>query len=214
MATLHERVTPAELARAWEALQAGQFRDAFGAARRAPQRGVGSAPGAAWWLQRAVVAVVGGHGWSGASTTALLLAHTYAAAGCSVRLVDGASPARSGLVAAARTEHGLDATRRWRVGSRGAVQVLRPAEQLAAAADLPDWDAGHQDEAAVTVAEIVGIDDEFQLAGHGLEPLQFAQADFVPDGGDDRFGLAPRLNEGHQFGHEVLGEGYGCACHE
>ena len=154
MTTLDERVTPQELARAWEAVRAGQFRTAIGRGpARTGRRGDGSTPGEHWWRERAVVAVVGAHGWSGASTTALLLAHSYAAAGRAVRLLDGATPARSGLVAAALTEHGVDETGRWRVGTRGAVAVQRPAEQLATLADLPDPHAGPPGAEAVSVVD-------------------------------------------------------------
>ena len=47
----------------------------------------------------------------------------------------------------------MDETGRWRVGTRGAVAVQRPAEQLATLADLPDPHAGPPRAEAVSVVD-------------------------------------------------------------
>lgn len=116
--------TADELGRAWDAVRAGRFRD--DSTRGAVSSNVNNTvsalrlgAGATTPLPGPVVTVVGAHGWSGASTTALLLAETAARAGEQVRLVDAADPSRSGLVGAAVTEHGHDGTARWRRGARG-----------------------------------------------------------------------------------------------
>jgi hypothetical protein len=147
--------TVQELERAWLAVRSGQFRQ--------PQRyeggsrawsgqptqieattaaaATGSDPGAGVRLPEPVVVVAGAHGWAGASTTTLMLAEASVRAGTPARVVDTASPLRSGFVAAAVTEHGVDATGKWRVGSRGAVSLQRQAHPqngvTAAPAPLP-----------------------------------------------------------------------------
>lgn len=90
-----------------------------------------------------MVTVVGAHGWSGTSTTALLLAETAARTGAQVRLVDAADPIRSGLVGAAVTEHGCDESGQWRCGARGAalgggqVRLERLAQRTEEPAAVP-----------------------------------------------------------------------------
>ncbi len=119
-------VTVHELEAAWEAVRAGRFRACRPASdAEAPWRGATWAAGqveesATGGLTGSVITVLGAHGWSGTSTTALLIAQTAARAGQQVRLVDAADPIRSGLVGAASTEHGRDETGNWRRGSRGA----------------------------------------------------------------------------------------------
>lgn len=114
------QVTHLELERAWRALSAGTFRD---------QAAVGEPPAAAVFTGP-VVAVAGCHGWAGTSTAVLLLADAYARRGTPVRILDGAPALRSGYSAAAATEHGLDVSGRWRLGSRGQVAVHRIAGTL------------------------------------------------------------------------------------
>ena len=101
-------------------------------------------PAAGVRLPVPVVVVAGAHGWAGASTTTLMLAEASVRAGTPARVVDTASPLRSGFVAAAVTEHGVDATGKWRVGSRGAVSLQRQAHPqtgvTAAPAPLPARD--------------------------------------------------------------------------
>lgn len=133
--------TADELARAWDALRSGQFRDPAhpaglavlatwptsasdgrpltGDPRPAGRRRVAETP-----VPGPVLLVVGAHGWSGASTTALLLAEAVARDGAFARLVDAADPATSGLAGAAVTEHGHDESGHWRQGSRTVVDAV------------------------------------------------------------------------------------------
>ncbi len=121
------QVTHIELERAWRALSAGTFRDQ---AAVGDQGAVGEPLAAATVFTGPVVAVAGCHGWAGTSTAALLLADAYARRGTPVRVLDAAPAARSGYSAAAATEHGLDESGRWRLGSRGQVTVHRIAGTL------------------------------------------------------------------------------------
>src|SRR5258705_9110159 len=61
-------------------------------------------------LDGAWVSVVAAHAGAGASTVALAIADAAAAAGRATHLVETAHPTRSGLVAAANAELGLDAS--------------------------------------------------------------------------------------------------------
>ena len=76
-------------------------------------------------LDGAWVSVVAAHAGAGASTVALAIADAAAAAGRATHLVETAHPTRSGLVAAANAELGLDASGAWRRGSRGQVTIDR-----------------------------------------------------------------------------------------
>ena len=71
------------------------------------------------------VVVLAAHGGAGASTVALALAEAVAAAGRFAHLVECAPPPRSGLLAAATAELGLDASGHWRRGTRGDVVIDR-----------------------------------------------------------------------------------------
>lgn len=73
------------------------------------------------------VVVLAAHGGAGASTVALALAEAVAARGRFAHLVECAPPPRSGLLAAATAELGLDASGRWRRGTRGDVVIDRLA---------------------------------------------------------------------------------------
>ncbi len=120
-----------ELGRAWAAVRAGRFRgDPLQPARPARLGPDGRLAAAAAPLPGAVVTVVGAHGWSGASTTALLLAESAARAGGTVRLVDAADPVQSGLIGAAVTEHGYDQSGQWRRGLRVVRSRAHPFGQL------------------------------------------------------------------------------------
>jgi hypothetical protein len=145
--TLTEATTPTppatspptvqELDLAWAAVRAGRFR------ADAPTRQVRQDAPATAGPTGLVVTVVGAHGWSGTSTTALLLAETAARAGAQVRLIDAADPISSGLVGAAVTEHGCDESGQWRCGTRGAavgsgqLRLERLAERPAEPAAVP-----------------------------------------------------------------------------
>jgi hypothetical protein len=65
------------------------------------------------------IRVIAGHSGAGSSTVALALADAAAATGRRAQLVEAAAPSRSGLVAAASAELGLDPTGAWRRGTRG-----------------------------------------------------------------------------------------------
>jgi hypothetical protein len=78
-------------------------------------------------LNRTWVSVIAAHAGAGASTVALAIADAAAAAGRTTHLVETAHPTRSGLVAAANAELGLDASGAWRRGSRGQVTIDRRA---------------------------------------------------------------------------------------
>lgn len=73
------------------------------------------------------VSVVAAHAGAGASTVALAIADAAAAAGRGAHLVETAHPARSGLVAVADAELGVDPSGVWRRGSRGRVTIHRRA---------------------------------------------------------------------------------------
>jgi hypothetical protein len=78
-------------------------------------------------LDGAWVSVVAAHAGAGASTVALAIADAADAAGRATHLIETAHPTRSGLVAAANAELGLDASGAWRRGSRGQVTIDRRA---------------------------------------------------------------------------------------
>jgi len=137
------QVTHIELQRAWRALEAGTFRD---------QAAVSDEPlGAAAVFTGPAVVVAGCHGWAGTSTAALMLAEGYARRGTPVRILDAAAASRSGFAAAAATEHGLDETGRWRLGSRGQVAVHRSAGSLVGVLEVPSPPAVGDD--TVTVVD-------------------------------------------------------------
>lgn len=122
--------TVEELELAWQALRDGRFRPAQVAEAAPPPPPVGCPDGP-------VLVVAGVHGWSGTSTTALLLADAAIRRGELARVVDTAPPARSGFVAAAECESGVDETGRWRIGSRGQLVLQRPAHPFTGAPAVP-----------------------------------------------------------------------------
>jgi len=97
------------------------------ARRRGPALGGQSAAAHGADLDGAWISVVAAHAGAGASTVALAIADAAAAAGRATHLVETAHPTRSGLVAAANAELGLDASGAWRRGSRGQVTIDRRA---------------------------------------------------------------------------------------
>jgi hypothetical protein len=74
------------------------------------------------------VVVRAAHAGSGASTVALAVADAAAVGGRSTHLIEFVTPNRSGLLGVATAELGLDATQRWRYGTRGKVTVSRRAD--------------------------------------------------------------------------------------
>lgn len=102
--------------------RAGRGDIAAGIAEGAPFSGV-PLPGS--------LAILAAHAGAGATTVALLVSDAAAAQGQRVHLVDPAHPCRSGLVAAASEELGLDVTGAWRRGRRPGVIVDRRATDIA-----------------------------------------------------------------------------------
>lgn len=128
------QVTVAELQAALRAVWAGEFRTGNGPAptRAAPPH---RRPG--WALSGRVVMVVGCHGGAGASTVALAVAEAGSESpGWSARLLDCASPERSGLLSAVDAELGQDGSG-WRQGRRSRLPIERVGDAVACAADIP-----------------------------------------------------------------------------
>ena len=73
------------------------------------------------------VSVVPAHAGAGASTVALAIADAAAEVGRGAHLIEAAHPTRSGLVAVADAELGVDPDGGWRRGSRGRVTIHRRA---------------------------------------------------------------------------------------
>jgi hypothetical protein len=133
VSTTAEPVTVAELQAALRAAWAGQFRTGSGRGSpraRPPHAQPGTAPSGR------VVLVVGCHGGAGASTLALAVAQVALESGLSTRLLDCASPQRSGLLTAVDAELGVDAGG-WRRGRRAQLPIDRLCDALASATDLP-----------------------------------------------------------------------------
>jgi hypothetical protein len=125
-------VTVAELQAALRAVWAGEFRTQGRAATRTrtPRREAGGI------LSGRVVMVVGCHGGAGASTLALAVAEAVRESGRPARLLDCASPERSGLTTAVDAELGFDGSG-WRQGRRAGLPIDRVCDQLASATDVP-----------------------------------------------------------------------------
>lgn len=125
-------VTVAELQAALRAVWAGEFRTQGRVTARTgtPGREAGRT------LSGRVVMVVGCHGGAGASTLALAVAEAVCESGRSARLLDCASPERSGLTTAVDAELGFDGSG-WRQGRRAGLPIDRVCDGLASAADVP-----------------------------------------------------------------------------
>jgi hypothetical protein len=137
VSTTAEPVTVAELRAALRAVWRGEFRAGSerGATRVCrPQVRPHGQPGAS--LSGRVVMVVGCHGGAGASILALAVAQAAGESGRCVRLLDCASPQRSGLLTAVDAELGVDAGG-WRRGRRARLPIDRLCDGLASATDLP-----------------------------------------------------------------------------
>lgn len=161
-------ITVQELELAWRAVQAGQFRPQ-------PQTVLGDWTGtsAKATVIGAPVVVVGAHGWSGTSTTALLIADAAARRGAPARVVDVAESARSGFAAAAATEHGVDQSGQWRQGSRPSVTVQRLAHPAGRPRNVPAPPAGQDDTVTVIdtgwpVADLLQLLDDDPGGRHWL----------------------------------------------
>ena len=133
MTTTAEPVTVAELQAGLRAVWRGEFRTQSG---RGPTRAgpPHALPGGS--LSGRVVLVVGCHGGAGASTVALAVAQAAGESGRRSRLLDCASPQRSGLLTAVDAELGVDGSG-WRQGRRERLPIDRLADAPASATDLP-----------------------------------------------------------------------------
>lgn len=120
---------------------------------------VGGAPETGW------LAVLAAHAGAGASTVALLVSDAAAGQGRRVHLVDPADPFRSGLVAAAAYELGLDVGGAWRRGRRTGVIIDRRATD-GTSADWPVPPVG--DDPALTVVDL-GLLGAQRLPGLAVE---------------------------------------------
>jgi hypothetical protein len=127
-------VTVAELQAALRAVWAGQFRTRNG---RMTTRSWATNRESGASLPGRVVLVVGCHGGAGASTVALAVAEAAAEQpGRSARLLDCASPERSGLLTAVDAELGVDGSG-WRQGRRAQLPIDRAVDGLGSATEVP-----------------------------------------------------------------------------
>ncbi|CAI9418203.1 hypothetical protein [Nocardioides sp. T2.26MG-1] len=129
-----------ELKRAWQALNAGEFRTGPGGGKG--PRGRGTAAEDDWTPADGehTIAVIGSAGSVGASTVALA---TGLAAAAPVRVIECCSVTASGLAAASTAELGLHPTD-WRQGKRDHVLLERASEVLAGVDEVPlPTDAEH-----------------------------------------------------------------------
>jgi len=104
-----------------------ELTDLFTGAGRGGWPPEGSPTAHADGLEKRWVSVVAAHAGAGASTVALVIADAAAAVGRGVHLIETAYPARSGLVAVANAELGVDPDGAWRRGRRGRVTIHRRA---------------------------------------------------------------------------------------
>jgi len=141
-------VTVAELQAALRAVRAGEFRSHGRVATRTrpPHLEAGGT------LSGLVVMVVGCHGGAGASTLALAVAEAARESGRSARLLDCASPERSGLTTAVDAELGVDGTG-WRQGRRAGLPIDRVCDALASATDVPAPSTESLGQVEVTVVD-------------------------------------------------------------
>lgn len=122
-----------ELKRAWQALNAGEFRTGPGAGKG--PRGRGTAAEDDWTPADGehTIAVIGSAGSVGASTVALA---TGLAAAAPVRVIECCSVTASGLAAASTAELGLHPTD-WRQGKRDHVLLERASDVLVGVDEVP-----------------------------------------------------------------------------
>jgi hypothetical protein len=138
-----------ELKRAWQALNAGEFRTGPGAGKG--PRGRGTAAEDDWTPADGehTIAVIESAGSVGASTVALA---TGLAAAAPVRVIECCSVTASGLAAASTAELGLHPTD-WRQGKRDHVLLERASDVLAGVDEVPlPTDAEH--DAQLTILDI------------------------------------------------------------
>ena len=144
-----------ELKRAWDAVNAGEFRAGAGAGAGAGTgkgpRGRGTAAAGDWSPAAGehTIAVFGCAGSVGASTIALAAG---LAAAAPVRVIECCSVTASGLAAASTAELGLHPTD-WRQGKRDHVLLERASEVLAGVDEVP-LPTEAQNETQLTILDI------------------------------------------------------------
>ena len=122
-----------ELKRAWDAVNAGEFRTGAGAGKGPRGRGTAAADDWSPAAGEHTIAVIGSAGSVGASTVALAAG---LAAAAPVRVIECCSVTASGLAAASTAELGLHPTD-WRQGKRDHVLLERASEVLAGVDEIP-----------------------------------------------------------------------------
>jgi hypothetical protein len=171
-----------ELKRAWQALNAGEFRTGPGAGKG--PRGRGTAAEDNWSPADGehTIAVIGSAGSVGASTVALVAG---LAAAAPVRVIECCSVTASGLAAASTAELGLHPTD-WRQGKRDHVLLERASEVLAGVDEVPlpteaqnetqltildiGWEAGQLLATDCWLAEAVRVADQIVLVTTATVP--------------------------------------------
>jgi hypothetical protein len=138
-----------ELKRAWQALNAGEFRTGSGAGKGRLGRGTAAEDSWSPADGEHTIAVIGSAGSVGASSVALAAG---LAAATPVRVIECCSVTASGLAAASTAELGLHPTD-WRQGKRDHVLLERASEILAGADQVP-LPTEAQNETQLTILDI------------------------------------------------------------
>ena len=171
-----------ELKRAWDAVNAGEFRTGPGAGKRPRGRGTAATDDWSPAAGEQTIAVIGCAGSVGASTIALAAG---LAAAAPVRVIECCSVTASGLAAASTAELGLHPTD-WRQGKRDHVLLERASEVLAGVDEVPlptdaeqdtqltildiGWEAGQLLATDCWLAEAVRTADQVVLVATATVP--------------------------------------------
>jgi len=133
-------VSVEELQRAWQAVQAGDFRRCPGASQRPAAPGSHESGQQTWDPHEAVLPVIGCAGSVGATTLALSLATAAAAVAADMvggaRVVECCTVTASGLAPASTAELGQHPTG-WLQGTRGEVLLERSSDIFISADEMP-----------------------------------------------------------------------------
>lgn len=186
-----------ELKRAWQALNAGEFRTGPGAGKG--PRGRGTAAEDDWTPADGehTIAVIGSAGSVGASTVALAAG---LAAAAPVRVIECCSVTASGLAAASTAELGLHPTD-WRQGKRDHVLLERASEVLAGVDEVPlPTDAEHDTQLTILdigweAGQLLAIDCWLAEAVRTADQVVLVTTATVP--GMRRAGVVMDLLAGH-----------------
>lgn len=186
-----------ELKRAWQALNAGEFRAGPGGGKG--PRGRGTAAEDDWTPADGehTIAVIGAAGSVGASTVALA---TGLAAAAPVRVIECCSVTASGLAAASTAELGLHPTD-WRQGKRDHVLLERASEVLFGVDEVPlPTDAEHDTQLTILdigweAGQLLATDCWLAEAVRTADQVVLVTTATVP--GMRRAGVAMDLLAGH-----------------